>query len=130
MGDMVTTLKASADVYPAVGLIGFMTVSLMLALILIGLGVRFIRTISALKSYDAALEKIRSIEDQLADMTAAMHEVEMDYERSLAEEKSAHDREVFSLQQTIFDRNAEILTLKTELLDLRRNPYPYDTYSQ
>ncbi len=113
--------------YPAVSLIGFMTVALVLALVIIGLGARFLRSVAALKDYDASLEKIRSIEATVEQMTAAMREVEMDYEKSLAEEKAANAREVFALQQTIFERNSELLTLKTTLLEMKKNSI-YDTY--
>lgn len=122
MGEIAGTIQAGTAGYSVVALLGFMTVSLMMALILIGLGVRFLRTLSALKEYDAALENIRRIEDNLAQMTAAMREVEKDYEKSLAEEKAAHERAVFSLQQTIFERNSEILSLKTRLLEINQ-PY-------
>jgi hypothetical protein len=127
MSEMTEAVAGAAEPYSAAMLIGCMTVALMLALVLIGLAARFIRMLAAARDCDAALEKMKAIEDKLAEMTGAMREVERDYEKSLAGEKAAHDREVFSLQQVIFERNNEILTLRASLAELRQQAgYPYD----
>ena len=127
MGDISDVIRASFESYPGVSLMGFMTVALILALVIIGLAARFIRMLVHVKDYAAALEKIRSIETTVAEMTTAMLEVEKDYEKNLAEEKAANAREVFALQQTIFERNSELLTLKTTLLEMKKTS-SYDTY--
>lgn len=125
MGGITEALKSGLESWPALTLLGFATVAMVLALITLGLSARLVRMFSTLKSYDAAMQKVEAIEAQLGEMTQAMREVEMDYEKSLAEEKAAHDREVFDLQQLIFERNAEVLALKTDVLEMRRL-YPYD----
>jgi hypothetical protein len=111
-------LTASATNYPGVTLLGFMTVALMMALILIGLTVRVIRGLGAAKSYEAAMRQIESIEAKLADMTDEMEASLREYDASLRDEKDSNAREVFALQQTIFERNAEILQLKTDILEM------------
>lgn len=116
-----------AQQHSAVSLIGFMTLALILAFLAVGVSARILRSFDAAKDYEAALQKLRGIETQAETMTAAMQEVQRDYEKSLAEEKAAHEREVFALQQTIFERNSEILSLKTTLLDMKKTR-TYDNY--
>lgn len=113
-------------------LLGYMTVALMLALVLIALGVRCVRSLWASRELDRALERLEEIERQLMDMVEQSKTMQAEYERATAEEKDAHAREVFSLQQTIFERNSEILDLKTDLLELSKQygNYPYDTLPQ
>jgi len=118
---MTDAFKAALEQYPAVGLLGFMTVALVLALVLIGAVARLVQSLAALKQYGLAVKKVQEIEENLMEMTATAREVQMDYERSLAQEKAAHEREIFGMQQIIFERNGEILTLKSDILEMRRN---------
>lgn len=127
MGEMTAAAAGTAAPYSAAAMLGLMTAALILALALIGLAARLIRVLAAARAYDAAQEKISAIEDRLAEMTGAVREAEREYEKNLAAEKAAHDREVFSLQQMIFERNSEILTLRASLAELRqRTGSPYD----
>lgn len=129
---IIENLTQSAQGYSAAHLIGFMTMSLMLAMVLIALGVRTIRAMLSAQEYEQAMRRVEEIEQKLHQAIEDAEAMREDYERAMTDMKEEHDREVFSLQQAIFERNSEILDLKTDLLELSKHygNYHYDTLPQ
>lgn len=112
MTEPSSELSALAANTPFISLLGLMTLAFMLALVLIALGVRFTRILASARAFDEAVEKVQRIEQQLEDMTRSAESMQQAYDRSIADIKDTHAKEIFALQQTIFERNSEILSLK------------------
>ncbi len=94
---------AIANSYSAPELLGLMTLSLIIALLLIGFATRLVKTMSAVRNYEVACEKLKEIEIKLEEMTRA------------------HAKECFDLEQIIFDRNNELIDIKNKLLKFNLN---------
>ena len=125
-------LAENAQGYSPAELIGFMTISVVLALVLIATGARTIRGLLSAREYELAMRRVEDIEAKLQQALEDAHAMQDDYERAMADMKEEQAREIFSLQQTIFERNSEILDLKTDLLELSKHygNYHYDTLPQ
>lgn len=115
MDSFYNNINHGADNYSALALMGFMTVAVMIALVLIALSVRVVRSLMSAKAYEQALEKVDEIEQQLQDMITLAQDKQKEYDEALTTLRDVHAREVFTLQQTVFERNSEIIDLKTEL---------------
>jgi len=130
--NMMDTLNQSAQGYTAAQLIGFMTVSMVLALVLIAVAVRTVRAMLSAREYELAMKRMEDIEQKLHEAMEDAETMQVEYEKAMDDLKEEHAREVFTLQQTIFERNSEILDLKTDLLELSKHygNYHYDTLPQ
>jgi uncharacterized protein HemX len=101
--------------------LGLMTVAMGIALILIAVGYRMIKTMTVLRKYDEAVEKVQLIEAKTQELQALLTKAEIEYQRDLAELTHLHSKECFDLQQVIFERNGEVLELKNKLLMYNMN---------
>ena len=107
--------------FTVVETLGLMTVAMGIALILIAVGYRMIKTMSVLRKYDDAVEKVKLIEARAIELQALLTKAETEYQRDLAELTHQHGKERFELQQVIFDLNSEVLDLKNKILTYNIN---------
>ncbi len=80
--------------------LGLMTGAMVIALVLIALGYRLIKTMVAVREFEAACDKVRQIEDKIEEIT------------------KAHAQQCFDYEEIIFERNNEIIDLKNKLLQV------------
>jgi hypothetical protein len=107
--------------YTLVETLGLMTLSLGIALIVIAVGYRMIKTMAVLRKYDSAVDKMRGIETRVVELEGQLISAEHQYQRDLAELGRRHAGEVFDLQQQVFERNSDITDLRIKLLQMSKN---------
>ena len=124
MNDLTSAIKDSALPYSGWALMGMITVAFVASLFITGFLYRAIRTISAVKQYDAACAQVKSIEEKLTEMSNYADAMQRDFDKKLAEAKEEYARELFEVQQIIFERNSEILDLKNKLIQMSKSNNP------
>ena len=132
MPDFFMPAGATIAAYSPITLLGFLTVSLLLALVVIAMFARAFRAYGAAKDYQEAIDKMDVIEQQFKTLMEAQAAQQQEYEKNLCDLRDRHAKEIFALQQTIFERNSEIIDLKTDLLEMSKHTgnYHYDTITQ
>lgn len=126
---MSATLATEVASYSTLELSGIMTLSLIAALLLIALAFRLIQSLRAVREYEAACQKVALIESKLREMEHYIANLERESDKALQQLKEENARERFELQQLVFTRNSEILSLKNTLLELKQPPQYDKTYS-
>lgn len=121
---MSSTLNTAQNItthYTTMETLGLMTLAMVIALILIALAYRLMKTMSIIGKYDEAVEKVKLIESKVEELQLLLTKAEIEYQRDLAELTQQHSKECFELQQLVFERNGEVIDLKNKLLKFNIN---------
>lgn len=124
----MSALTAAIAPYSTLELTAMMTSSLVAALLVIALAFRIISAVASIREYEEACEKVRQIESKMQETEQYIAALEQQYESDLDALKQEHAKERFDLQQLVFTRNSEILSLKNTLIEMSKTSQTEQSY--
>lgn len=105
MDQALAWIESITTSYSPVMLFFIITLAVVAGLVILALGFRLYHTMKSVKRYDEACKQVDAIQEKLEE---------------LHKQALASHAEIFSLQQTIYQRNNEILELKKQLLEVTK----------